>query len=437
MSKDLCIGLAGLGTVGAGVVQLLASHGERLSLRTGRKLVLSAVSARDKKRERGLNLGSARWYDDAVVMAKAPDIDVIVELIGGDKGVAKNLVEAAIQSGKHVVTANKALIARHGTALAAAAEKADVALNFEGAVAGGIPIIKSLRESFGGNGISSVHGILNGTCNYILTQMEETGAAFADVLKEAQALGYAEADPAFDVEGTDTAHKLAILTSLAFGVEPDIDHVYTEGIRRISALDIEFARLFGYRIKLLGVARPVRSGIAQRVHPCMVPLSAAIADVSGVYNAVLTEGDFVGRSLLEGRGAGAGPTASAVMSDILDIAQGLRAPAFGIPAHKLKKLKPAPMDELKCAYYLRFSVADRPGVLAHIASALAEEKVSIQSMVQRGQGGQSAPVYVVMITHETKEAAINRALKGMAGKGGVIEAPLLIRIEEFKPKADA
>ena len=307
----LRLGIAGLGTVGGGVVRMVQTHGELLAARSGRPMQITAVSARDKNRDRGLDLGAFTWYDDPVDLARSDEIDVLVELIGGDDGPAKLAVEAAIANGKDVVTANKALIAHHGTALAGAAEAKGVALNYEAAVAGGIPIVKAMREGLAGNSFSRVYGILNGTCNYILSAMRDSGRDFSDVLDEAQALGYAEADPAFDVDGVDAAHKLAILTSLAFGCPVNLDAVHIEGIRQVSAVDIEFATELGYRIKLLAIARLTDNGVEQRVHPCMVAEGTSIAHVDGVFNAVVAEGDFVDRVVFEGRGAGEGPTASA------------------------------------------------------------------------------------------------------------------------------
>ncbi|MEE8548529.1 MAG: homoserine dehydrogenase, partial [Alphaproteobacteria bacterium] len=311
MNTPLHIAVAGLGTVGAGTLKLLQTHGEMLRQRCGRAIVVSAVSARDKGRDRGVDLDGMEWHDDAAAMAAQSGADVVVELIGGADGVAKAVCEAAIASGKHVVTANKALLAHHGTALALAAEAKGVSLGFEAAVAGGVPIIKALREGLAANGLSRIYGILNGTCNYILTTMRETGAKFEAVLADAQELGYAEADPSFDIDGIDAAHKLAILTSVAFGCEVNFPAVHIEGIRDISSLDIRFAGELGYKIKLLGIARLTGSGVEQRVHPCLVPLAAPIAHVEGVFNAVVAEGDFVDTTVYQGRGAGAGPTASA------------------------------------------------------------------------------------------------------------------------------
>ncbi|MBF0394954.1 MAG: homoserine dehydrogenase, partial [Alphaproteobacteria bacterium] len=336
MSKPLKIAIAGLGTVGAGTVRLLREQADLIERRAGRPIVVTAVSARDKGRDRGVSLDGMAWFDDAATMAAQADAEVVVELIGGADGTARQVCETAIGRGRHVVTANKALLAHRGTELAAAAEERGVVLAYEAAVAGGIPIIKALREGLAGNRLRQVVGILNGTCNYILTTMRETGRDFGAVLAEAQALGYAEADPSFDIDGVDAAHKLAILTSVAFGCPVNFAGIHIEGIRHVSALDIQFAEELGYRIKLLGIARRTEAGIEQRVHPCMVPMSSPIAHVEGVFNAVVAEGDFVGRSFYEGRGAGAGPTASAVAADLIDIAAGRRGPTFGVPASRLE-----------------------------------------------------------------------------------------------------
>jgi len=428
VSARLRVGIAGLGTVGAGAVRLLGDRREPLALRCGRPIVVTAVSARDRNRDRGIDLSGYRWCDDPLALADDPEVDVVVELIGGADGVAKRLIEAAIAAGKHAVTANKALLAHHGTALARAAERAGVAIGFEAAVAGGIPIVKTLREGLAANRIQRVYGILNGTCNYILTAMRQTGREFAEVLAEAQALGYAEADPGIDVDGVDTAHKLALLTSLAFGCEVDFAGVHVEGIRHVSATDIEFAEELGYRIKLLGIARPTEHGIEQRVHACMVPIGTPIAHVEGVFNAVVTEGDFVGQSVAEGRGAGAGPTASAVVADLIDIARGRSAPTFGVPADSLRPLQRSPMERHRGPYYVRLMVLDRPGVIADVAAALRDELVSMEAMIQRARApGEAVPV--VLTTHDTEEAAMRRALARIAALDSVREPPRMIRIE--------
>ena len=424
----LRLGIAGLGTVGGGVVRLVQQHGDLLAARCGRPIQVAAVSAHDRNRDRSLDLSSFTWYDDPVAMAGSDEIDVLVELIGGDAGPAKGAVEAAIAAGKDVVTANKALIAHHGTALASAAEAQGVALNFEAAVAGGIPIVKAMREGLAGNRFSRVYGILNGTCNYILSAMRDSGRDFGEVLGEAQALGYAEADPAFDVDGVDAAHKLAILTSLAFGCPVNLGSVYIEGIRQVSAIDIEFATELGYRIKLLAIARLTEYGVEQRVHPCMVAEGASIAHVGGVFNAVVAEGDFVDRVVFEGRGAGAGPTASAVVGDLIDIGRNIRLPAFSVPANALKVLPPAVMDRHVGPYYVRLSVLDQPGVIADISAILRDQEISIGSMLQRGRApGEAVPV--VLITHENEEAAMVRAMALIGGLDSVVEEPKIIRIE--------
>ncbi len=430
MEEPLKIGIAGLGTVGAGVVKLLAEHGRLLALRGGRPICVVAVSARDKRKKRGIDLKGVRWEADPLALATAPDIDVVVELIGGSDGVARKLIEKAIAAGKDVVTANKALLAMHGAEIAMAAEKKGVTVAFEAAVAGGIPVIKALREGLVGNRVKRLYGILNGTCNYILTTMRETGRDFGAVLAEAQAAGYAEADPSFDVDGIDAAHKLAVLTGAAFGAKVNFKGIYVEGIRRITAMDIQLAADLGYRIKLLGLARETAYGIEQRVHPCMVPLDAPIAHIEGVFNAVVIEGDFVGTTMFQGRGAGQGPTASAVVADLVDVARGRRMPAFVVPAKHLANRPAAPMDRHTGAYYMRLMVQDRPGVIAAVSSILARHKISLESMLQRGRS-ESAMVPVVLTTHENNEAAMRQAVKSIARLGAVLEDPCLIRIEKF------
>ncbi len=424
----LRLGIAGLGTVGGGVVRMVQQHGDLLATRCSRPMQITAISARDKSRDRGLDLGAFTWHDDPVDLARSDEIDVLVELIGGNEGPAKLAVEAAIANGKDVVTANKALIAHHGTALARTAEAQGVALNYEAAVAGGIPIVKAMREGLAGNSFSRVYGILNGTCNYILSAMRDSGRDFSDVLDEAQALGYAETDPAFDVDGVDAAHKLAILTSLAFGCPVNLDAVHIEGIRQVSAVDIEFATELGYRIKLLAIARLTAHGVEQRVHPCMVAEGTSIAHVDGVFNAVVAEGDFIDRVLFEGRGAGEGPTASAVLGDLVDIGRNIRLPAFSVPAEALQALQPAPMDSHVGPYYVRLSVLDRPGVIADISAILRDEHISIGSMLQHGRDPGEA-VTVVLITHENEEAAMGRAMALIGGLEAVLEEPKIIRIE--------
>ncbi len=430
MISPLKIAVAGLGTVGAGTVALLQRQAGLLALRCGRELRVTAVSARDRGRDRGIDLSGIEWYDDPVALAREAEAEVVLELIGGSAGIARAVCEAAIAAGRHVVTANKALLAEAGTELARAAEAAGVTLAYEAAVAGGIPVIRALRDGLAGNRIERVHGILNGTCNYILTAMRETGRDFEDVLAEAQQLGYAEADPSFDIDGVDTAHKLAILTSVAFGTEVDFAGVYIEGIRGIAATDIEYAEELGYRIKLLGVAERTAEGVQQRVHPAMVPIGAPIAAVEGVFNAVEVEGDFVGTTVFEGRGAGAGPTASAVVGDIVDIACGRRATTFGVPAASLAASCSVPMERHVGPYYVRLMVVDKPGVFADIAAALRDHRISIEAVIQRARSKTEA-VPVVLTTHETPESAMRGALAAIAALDTVKEPPHMIRIERF------
>jgi len=422
----LRVGLAGLGTVGCGVLRLLRENADIVAARAGRPIRVTAVSARDRGRTRGEDVSGLRWHDDAVGLARDPDVDVVVEVMGGAGEPARGLVLEALRAGRPVVTANKALVAMHGRALAEAAAAGRTVLAFEAAVAGGIPVIKTVREGLAANRIRRVTGILNGTCNYILTQMRERGRDFADVLSDAQRLGYAEADPSFDIDGVDAAHKLAILAALAFGRPVNFADVHVEGIRGISALDMSFARELGYRIKLLGIARDTAAGIACRVHPCMVPEAAPLARVDGVYNAVLVECDFAGRLMLEGRGAGAGPTASAVVADLIDIAQGRAVASAGNSAGET-----APAVAISAhtgAYYLRLMVVDRPGVIADVTCALRDAGVSLESMLQHGRSpGEAVPI--VLVTHETREVDMRAALDRIERLEAVVERPSLVRIE--------
>jgi homoserine dehydrogenase len=426
--RPLAIAVAGLGTVGAGVLRLLRDNAEVVAARAGRPIAVTAVSARDRARDRGVPLSGLRWYDDPVALAADPKVDVVVELIGGSDGPARALVEAALRAGRPVVTANKALLAVRGAALAELAEAREVPLAFEAAVAGGIPAIKAVREGLAANRIQRVAGILNGTCNYILTTMREHRREFAEVLAEAQRLGYAEADPSFDIDGVDAAHKLAILAALAFGRPVDFGAVHVEGIREVTALDIALAEELGYRIKLLGIARREEAGFSTRVHPCMVPAAAPIARVDGVFNAVVAEGDFAGRVVLEGRGAGAGPTASAVVADLIDLARGRHTPVWGAQNGALDASPAVPMDRHVGAYYLRLMVVDRPGVIADVTAVLRDHGISLESMLQRGRApGEAVPV--VLVTHDCEEAAMRAALARIAALQAVVERPALIRIE--------
>ncbi len=427
MTQALRIALAGLGTVGGGVVKLLDTNAALIERRAGRAIEIVAVSARDRTRDRGVDLGRFEWVDDATTLSGRDDIDVVVELIGGADGPALTLARSTLAKGKAFVTANKAMIAHHGLELATAAEASDAALKYEAAVAGGIPVIKGLREGAAANVIGHVYGILNGTCNYILTTMEKEGRDFTEVLGEAQALGYAEADPSFDIDGVDAAHKLAILSTLAFGTEIDFPSVAVTGIRHVIAGDIAEAAAMGFRIRLVGLAEAGAKGLFQRVHPCLVPLDHPLAHVSGSLNAVVAEGNFVGRLLFEGRGAGEGPTASAVVADLIDIARGEYGPAFAMPVASLARPGTAPAGERRGRYYLRFTVADRPGVLAEITAAMRDAGVSIESMIQRGAATDGS-VLLALVTHVCTERAVSDALARLDGSQSIVGAPMLMHI---------
>lgn len=437
MVAPLRVGIAGLGTVGADVVRLIERQEKQLAARCGRRIRVVAVTARSRSKKRGLDLRGIKWRGSPLAVARDPDVDCFVELIGGAGEPALSAVEAALMGGKSVVTANKALIARHGTRLAALAEKHGGALNFEAAVGAAIPIIKTLREGFSGNSFHRVYGILNGTCNYILTRMEQEGLSFAECLKDAQRLGYAEADPAFDVEGHDTAQKLAILASLAFGTKVNQGAVHVEGISSIAPEDLKAAEDLGYRVKLLGVAVRGETGIEQRVHPTMVPRSSSIAQVMGVTNAVTIDGDGVPPVTLVGPGAGGHATASAVVADIADIARGARVPPFGLPVARLRSVTKAPMKRHGGGYYIRLLARDLPGTAATIAKRLAEQNISLESIVQRHRNAvpetpkrKSILVPVILITYATTEDAVRRALAAVQRDRVISGRPQVIRIEK-------
>ncbi len=439
MAEPLKVGLAGLGTVGTAVVQLLEHGRDKLIARCGRPIEVVAVSARSRSKKRGFDLKKFRWIGDPVALAGDPAIDVLVEVIGGAGDPAKRAVETALAAGKPVVTANKALLARHGHKLAMLAERHRVALNFEAAVAGGIPIVKTLREGLNGDSFTRIYGILNGTCNYILSRMEQDRLAFDQCLREAQRLGYAEADPSFDVEGHDTAQKLSILASLAFGTRVDPDAIYVEGISSITLADLDAAGELGYRVKLLGVAVRTEAGIEQRVHPTMVPKESAIAQVMGVTNAVTIDADGLAPITLVGPGAGGMATASAVVSDLADIARGVRTPPFGRPAARMTAIRKAPMQRHEGGYYIRLLARDRPGSAATIARRLAQQQISLESIVQRhemrpqatGQPGRSGePVPVILITYATSEDAVRKALAAVRRDRVISGRPQVIRIEK-------
>jgi homoserine dehydrogenase len=427
MADPFRIGIAGLGTVGTGVVKIIQQNGGVVAERAGRPIEIVNISARDKKRERGVDLKSYKWASTDGVL---DGIDALVEVIGGSEGDARVLVTKALEKGIPVVTANKALIATHGYELAALAEKNKTSLRYEASVAGCVPVIKSLREGFAANTITAIYGILNGTCNYILTQMRETHRGFEEVLKEAQKKGYAEADPSFDVDGVDTGHKLAILTALAFGVKPDFKSVELNGIRQLSAVDIEFASQLGYKIKLLGIAKSIDGKIMQSVEPCLVPERSQIGMVDDVYNAVVVKGSYIETPMLTGRGAGEGPTASAIVADLIDLVRGHNTPTFGVPAAKLKDAKSIDRGQMESRYYLRLNVLDIPGVIAEVGAVLRDHKISVESLVQRGRDA-NKPVSVVLITHEAKHRDMVEACKLIGKLGFTKEKPCLIRIEEL------
>lgn len=426
MTTPLRLGIAGLGTVGVGVIKIVRQKANLLAARTGRPVVITAVSARSKDKDRGVSLSDYAWETDPVALAKRDDVDVFVELMGGHDGPAKDSIEAAIEAGKDVVTANKALLAVHGQALAEKAEAKGSLIRFEAAVAGGIPVIKSLTEGLAGNGITRVMGVMNGTCNYILTRMQDAGLPYEEVFAEADALGYLEADPNLDVGGIDAGHKLALLSAIAFGTKVAFEGVEMEGIQRISIEDIRQADELGYRIKLLGVTQMTGRGLEQRMSPCLVPSDSPLGQLKGGTNMVVIEGDAVEQVVLRGPGAGEGPTASAVMGDICDVARGLRLPTFGVPAAELEDVTPAQSNS-PAPYYLRLQLLDRPGAMAKVANALGEAGISIDRMRQTQHDGGSAPVLIV--THKTQRSALKAAIDDMRGTGVLENDPVALRVE--------
>jgi homoserine dehydrogenase len=427
MTDRLRVALAGLGTVGGGVVKLLDANADLIARRAGRGIEVVAVSARDRTRDRGFDTARFAWADDAAELAQRDDVDVVVELVGGADGPALTLARATIAAGKGLVTANKAMLAHHGLDLARTAEAAGVPLKFEAAVAGGVPVVKGLREGAAANRIGRIYGILNGTCNFILSKMEAEGRDFANVLAEAQGLGFAEADPSFDIDGIDAAHKLSLLASLAFGTAPAFDAVEAHGIRPVIAADIAEAAALGYRIRLVGTAELDAHGLFQGVHPCLVPLGHPLSHVTGSLNAVVADGDHCGRLLFQGAGAGEGPTASAVVADLIDIARGEYGAAFAMPAEALETAPTADSGARRARAYLRFTVEDRPGVLAEIAAAMRDAGVSIASLIQRGvqtDGG----VLIAIVTHEGPERNVAQALERLRGSQSLIGQPLWMPI---------
>ncbi len=426
MTTPLRLGIAGLGTVGTGVVRIMATHAGLIAARTGRQVVITAVSARDRTKNRDVDVSDFAWETDPVALARRGDVDVLVEVMGGSEGPARDATEAAIAAGKDVVSANKALLAVHGHALAEAAEAAGRVIRFEAAVAGGIPVIKALTEGLAGNEITRVMGVMNGSCNYILTRMENAGLPYETVFEEARALGYLEADPNLDVGGIDAGHKLALLAAIAFGTRVDFANVELEGIGSVTIEDIRAAADMGFKIKLLGVAQMTGRGLEQRMSPCLVPALSPLGQLQGGTNMVVLDGDSVGQIVLRGAGAGSGPTASAVLSDIIDIARGLRLPTFGIPATQLRQARAA-RAAVPAPYYLRMQLVDKPGALAKVARVLGDSGISIDRMRQYGHEDTMAPVLIV--THKTTRAALDEALAGFTGTGVVSGAPVAIRIE--------
>ncbi|GAA0677101.1 homoserine dehydrogenase [Sphingomonas insulae] len=428
-NTPLRVALAGLGTVGGGVIRLLDANRDLITRRAGRPIEVVAVSARDRSKDRGIDLSRYAWVDDTRELATHDGADVVVELIGGSDGPALTLARATLAAGKGFVTANKAMLAHHGLELAQAAEEARVPLKFEAAVAGGIPVIKGLREGAAANAISRVYGILNGTCNFILSKMEAEGRGFAEVLAEAQALGYAEADPSFDIDGVDAAHKLSILASIAFGTRPAFADVSATGVRHVIAADIAEAAALGYKVRLVGVAEEGAGGLFQRVHPHLVPIDHPLAHVTGSLNAVVAEGNFVGRLFFQGAGAGDGPTASAVVADLIDIARGEFGPPYAMPAAALVAAPTADSGERRGRAYLRFTVQDKVGVLAEIAAAMRDAGVSIESLIQRGVAADGG-VIVAIVTHEGPERAVAQALEKLRGSQSLAGQPLWMHILE-------
>lgn len=431
MHPPLNIALAGLGTVGAGVADLIQKNGDIIARRAGREIRIVAISAREKNKDRGVDLSAYRWMDDLSAMASADDVDVVVELIGGSDGPALTLARESLSQGKNFVTANKAMIAHHGDELAALAETGNLAVKYEAAVAGGIPVIKGLRDGASANRIERVYGILNGTCNFILSAMESQGRDFADVLADAQANGYAEADPSFDIGGIDAAHKLSILASLCFGTKVDFGAVNITGIEQIMAADIKQAAAMGYRIRLLGLAEidgdNGGSSLFQRVHPYLVRTSHPLAHVTGPTNAVVAEGDFSGRLLFQGAGAGDKPTASAVVADIIDIARGETGPMFGMPQEQLDHMPKAQSGHRSGKAYLRFVVADKPGVLAEITAAMRDAGLSIESLIQQ-QPADDGSALVAMVTHEGAEGAVDETIRLLSGSENLLNKPMVMHI---------
>ena len=430
MARTINIAIAGLGTVGAETYRIITEESDFLKARSSANFNVVAVSAKSRDKKRDVDLTGTEWITDCRDIADINNIDVVIELVGGSEGVAKELVEKSITNGKSVITANKALVATHGNNIGELVAKHDVMFGYEAAVAGGIPIIKTIREGLASNRIGKIYGILNGTCNYILSVMRETGQEFEDILADAQRLGYAEADPSFDVDGVDAAHKLAILSAIAFQTPINFNGVYVEGIRLISPIDIDFATELGYRIKLLGIGELLGNGLQQRVRPCLVPVNVPIAQVEDVFNAVAAEAEGLGTSLSYGRGAGAGPTSSAVLSDLLDFANNRRTSFLGAADSELVARPVQELQKLSGSYYLRLQVYDRPGVLADLTAVFRDKGVSVEALLQRGRNPDGT-VPVVLTTHETSEEAIQKSVAEFEKLENVVEKPCILPIENF------
>ena len=430
MARTINIAIAGLGTVGAETYRIITEESDFLKARSSANFNVVAVSAKSKDKKRDVDLTGVEWIANCRDIADIDNIDVVIELVGGSEGVAKDLVEKAITNGKSVITANKALVATHGNNIGELVAKHDVMFGYEAAVAGGIPIIKTIREGLASNRLGKIYGILNGTCNYILSVMRETGQEFEDILADAQRLGYAEADPSFDVDGVDAAHKLAILSAIAFQTPINFSGVYVEGIRLISPIDIDFATELGYRIKLLGIGELLGNGLQQRVRPCLVPVNIPIAQVEDVFNAVAAEAEGLGTSLSYGRGAGAGPTSSAVLSDLLDFANNRRTSFLGTADSELVVRPIQELQKLSGSYYLRLQVYDRPGVLADLTAVFRDKGVSVEALLQRGRNPDGT-VPVVLTTHETSEEAIQKSVAEFEKLENVVEKPCILPIENF------
>jgi len=435
--KPVKVGLLGLGTVGGGTVNVLKRNGEEIARRAGRGIEIAHASARDLGKPRICDTTGIKLTSNAQEVVDDPEVEVVVELIGGD-GLAKTMVLRAIEQGKHVVTANKALIAKHGNEIFAKAQEKGVMVAFEAAVAGGIPIIKAIREGLAANRIEWLAGIINGTGNFILTEMRDKGRDFEDVLKEAQELGYAEADPTFDVEGIDAAHKLTILASIAFGIPLQFDKAYTEGITRITREDVEYAEQLGYRIKHLGVSRRTEAGVELRVHPTLIPERRLLANVDGVMNAVLVKGDAVGPTLYYGAGAGAEPTASAVVADLVDVVRALtsdpenRVPHLAFQPDAMHDIPVLPVDEVETAYYLRLQAEDRPGVLADVTRIIGEQQISIEAFIQKQPADEASHATIILLTHRVKEKNMNQAIKEIEALECILGTVTRIRMENLK-----